>query len=194
MCCFTDTLSGAVLDNVTAVAEAVVEAELASGPVGSQVAFALLSIIVIVAAWRTVTSPSLMRSALALVVVLGGLAPVFLLVGAEFLAVVQLLVYVGAVVVLFLFGIMLTRSPMEPSDRFDHRFRWPGLLGAVLVFAGLWTAIRDMFGSERVDPGMPSRTSEVGNVLMRQHVLAFEAVSMLLLVALIGAVVIARRD
>ena len=91
----------------------------------------------------------MVRAALALVVVLAAIAPIFLMLAAEFVAVAQVLVYVGAVVVLFLFAIMVTRQPMGNSpDDADHKHRWPGLLVAIALFAVLWAAIRDAFGDE----------------------------------------------
>lgn len=139
-----------------------------------------------------------MRAALALVVVLATMAPLFVMLSAEFVAGVQVLVYVGAVVILFLFAVMLTRSPMSKrdsdSDDFDHRHRWPGFVIAVVLFVGIWLAIRDAVKSEDIDPASIIRTSDVGSVLLREHVIAFEAVSVLLLAALIGAVVLARRE
>lgn len=160
----------------------------------SQLAFAFFSIVVIAAAWRVVTSDNVVRAALALVLVLGGMAPIFIMLAAEFLATVQVLVYVGAVVILFLFGIMLTRSPMGRSDEHDYKHRWPGFLIAVVLFCTLWYAIRDAFGDEQVGTRSVGRTAAVGDVLLRDHVFAFEAVSVLLLAALIGAIVLARRD
>jgi NADH-quinone oxidoreductase subunit J len=163
----------------------------------SQLAFAVFAIITVVAAWRVVTSPNVVRSALALVVVLAGMAPLFVMLAAEFLAVVQILVYVGAVVVLLLFGIMLTRSPsggapagvVRPGLR-----RIPAAIAALALFVVLWTAIRDAFGDEPIGTPRIGRTADVGSVLLRSHVIPFEAISVLLLAALVGAVVLARRD
>jgi NADH-quinone oxidoreductase subunit J len=162
---------------------------------GSQVAFLLFALLTVVAAWRVVTTNDVMRAALALVVVLGGMAPLFILLAAEFVAVVQLLVYVGAVIVLFLFGVMLTRSPSEKNESdLNQKRRWPGAIAATTLFATLIYAIRDAFGSEEVDPQSIGTTAKVGEELLRDHVLAFEAMSVLLLAALIGAIVLARRE
>ncbi len=160
----------------------------------TQIAFGVISILMIVAAWRVVTTENIVRAALALVVVLGAMAPLFILLAAEFVAVIQVLVYVGAVVILFLFGIMLTRSPMTTKEDHDHHRRWPGAMVAVTLFFVLWAAARDAFGSAEVAPKTIGRTSVVGDVLLRSNAIAFEAISVLLLAALIGAIVIARRE
>jgi NADH-quinone oxidoreductase subunit J len=171
--------------------------------VPSQVAFGLFSIIVIVSAWRVVTSPNVVRAALALVVVLAGIAPIFLMLAAEFVAVAQILVYVGAVVVLFLFAIMVTRAPMTRaksagtllgSAEVDNRHRWPGFVIGLALFLTLWAAIRDAFGDENVQSSSIGTTARVGDSLLRQHVIPFEVVSVLLLAVLVGAVALARHD
>ena len=159
-----------------------------------EAAFTILSLLVIVAAWRVVTTQNVVRAALALVVVLAGMAPLFIMLAAEFVAVIQVLVYVGAVVVLFLFGIMLTRSPTDVPEDPDNRRRWPGLIVAVGLFGALWFSLTDAFGNTSVDPKRVSDTADVGSNLLRENVIAFEAVSVLLLAALIGAIVLARQD
>lgn len=170
-------------------------APVASAPVGTTIAFLFFSLAVVVAAWRVVTSPNVVRAALALVVVLAGLAPIYLMLAAEFVALVQVLVYVGAVVVLFLFGIMLTRSPVvaEP-DEGNRRHRAISVLVATALFVLLTLSIRAELGGSEVNPTDVGRTAEVGNLLLRDFVIPFEAVSVLLLAALIGSIVIARRD
>lgn len=160
----------------------------------SELPFAIFSMIVIVAAWRVVTTPNVVRAALALVIVLAGMAPLFILLAAEFVALIQVLVYVGSVIVLFLFGIMLTRSPTGRDHDHNNRRRWPALLIATVLFATLWYAIRDSFGGEEVVPRAIGRAAGVGDVMLRSNVVAFEAVSVLLLAALIGSIVLARRD
>ncbi len=161
----------------------------------STVAFLAFSLVVIIAAWRVVTSPNVVRAALALVVVLAGIAPIYLMLAAEFVALVQLLVYVGAVVILFLFGIMLTRSPvMAEPDAADRRHRAISVMVASGLFILLTFAIRDGVGSKAVDPANIGRTAAVGDLLLRDFIIPFEAVSVLLLAALVGAIVIARRE
>jgi NADH-quinone oxidoreductase subunit J len=166
--------------------------------VGSQVAFLLFAALTIYAAWRVVTANDVMRAALALVVVLGTMAPLFILLAAEFVAVVQVLVYVGAVIILFLFGIMLTRSPSgetgSAESDLNHKRRWPAALLTIGLFLALWFSIRDAFGDEKVKAESVGTTRVVGQSLLTDHVIAFEAISVLLLAALVGAIVLARRE
>jgi NADH-quinone oxidoreductase subunit J len=108
------------------------------------------------------------------------------------------LIYIGAVVILFLFGIMLTRAPMGGETRLDNDQRWPAAVVALFLFGVLITLLIDAFGStdlELVDGLVTTgRTSTVGESIFRTFVIPFEVVSMLLLGALVGAVVLARRD
>ncbi len=139
-----------------------------------------------------VGSRQVVRAGLWLVVALGGLAGCYLVLTAELVAWVQVLLYVGAVVVLLLFAVMLTRAPIGPSGQPD-RPRWPGLLvggGAGLGLAALFVdAYR--WGSVRQPP--PGTAERIGTELFRRWVLPFEVVSVLLLAALVGAVVLSRR-
>jgi len=117
----------------------------------------------------------------------GGLA-------AEFVGWVQILIYVGAIVILFLFGLMLTKAPIG-REALDNQQRGIALLIGLLVLAGLVFLIQDAFhwSDPKLRPGVGS-TLDLGESLFRQWVLPFEAVSFLLLAALIGAVVLSRRD
>lgn len=159
----------------------------------TQLAFAVFSLVVILAAWRVVTSPDVARATVALVVALAGMAPLFLLLAAEFVAVVQVLVYVGAVVVLFLFAVMLTARRGGAAESVDHRRRWPGLVAASVLLVVLLRTARDAFGDAEIGDPAIGRTAAVGDVMLRQHVLAFETASVLLLAALVGAIVLARK-
>src|SRR5256885_13961065 len=98
---------------------------------GAEVVFALLGIVALAAAVLVVTTRQLVHAALWLVVTLGSLAGCYLLLTAEFVAWVQVLIYVGAVVVLLLFGLMLTRAPIGPSEGLDSENR----IAAVVVAA-----------------------------------------------------------
>jgi NADH:ubiquinone oxidoreductase subunit 6 (subunit J) len=96
--------------------------------------FLVLALVVVVSALRVVTSTNVVHSALFLVLALGGTAGLFLLLSAEFVAWVLVLVYIGAVIVLFLFGIMITRAPTGPNVEVDHRHRAPAAMAAFLMF------------------------------------------------------------
>jgi len=164
-----------------------------------QVAFWVLAVAMGAAAIGVVRSRNVVHAALFLVVVLAGAAAQYILLAAEFVAWVQVLIYIGAVVILFLFGIMLTRAPMAGEGR---RLDNDQILGAVVValfvFGVLVAMLVDAFGGEEIRFGSElvaqGRTGTVGSDLFREFLVPFEVVSMLLLAALIGAVVLARRD
>jgi NADH-quinone oxidoreductase subunit J len=145
-----------------------------------------------VGAIRLVTSHNVVHAALYLVVTLAMVGGVYLLVAAEFLAWVQVLIYVGAIVVLLLFSLMLTKAPIG-REALDNQQRGWALLAGLVVLSGLAYLIQDSFGGERIQLET-AQTSEIGISIFRDFVLPFEVVSVLLLAALIGAVVIARRD
>ncbi len=158
-------------------------------------AFYLFSLTAIVGALGVVLARRVFHSALFLVVALASVAAVFVILGADFLGVVQILVYIGAIMVLILFGIMLT--PQEVS--------MPSLGGPGQVFAGAVIALIILVGAIAV--GVTSRwprsnaapldlpTAEtIGRGLLTTYALPFEVASILLLVAMIGAIVVARED
>ena len=136
-----------------------------------------------------------MHAALFLVVVLAGGAAQFILLGQEFVAWVQVLVYIGAVIVLFLFGIMLTRAPMHPDEALDNDLRWPGAAAALFLARHPRRPARQHVPRRpRSTSSAPIRTAQVTNAIFRVYLIPFEVVGVLLLGALIGAVVLARRD
>ena len=162
--------------------------------VAQNIAFGVIAAIMGVAAVRLVTTRNVVHAALFLVVVLGGVAGLFLLMGAEFVGITQILVYIGAVVVLFLFGIMLTRTRVGDEEGTDHGNRLPALLAAILVATVTIYAVVSGFGDAELPADTRTTTAEVGDSIFSQYIIPFEAVSVLLLAALIGAIVIARRD
>lgn len=155
--------------------------------------FLLVALVTAGAAVLTVTSKNLIHAALHLAVTLAGIAGVFLVLAADFLALVQLVVYVGAVAVLFLFGLMLTRAPIG-REALDSQNRGLGLIVAGGLFALLSFLVIGAFRGEAVTEVTGPSISDVGIALFAQWVLPFEVLSMLLLAALIGAIVLARRD
>ena len=162
---------------------------------GPEYAFVLLAVIGSVGAVRVVTARNVVHAALYLVVTLASVGATYLLLGAEFVGWVQILIYVGAIVILFLFGLMLTKAPIG-RDTLDNQQRWLGALVGLVVFAGLVFLINDAFpyADARALPTLPVTTGDVGQALFSNYVLPFEAISFLLLAALIGAVVLARKD
>ncbi|MEZ5166241.1 MAG: NADH-quinone oxidoreductase subunit J [Acidimicrobiales bacterium] len=162
--------------------------------VAQNIFFAVLAAVMVVAAFRVVTTSNIVHAALWLVVVLAGVAAQFILLGAEFVAVTQVLVYIGAVVVLFLFGSMLTRASLgDDQSTAEEKRAMAGFVG-VLLFAVMALALIDTWGDDRLVIDQPQRASQVSDSIFSQYIVPFEAVSVLLLAALIGAIVVARKD
>jgi NADH-quinone oxidoreductase subunit J len=162
---------------------------------GQEVAFLALAVVGGLAGVLVVTSRNVVHAALWLVVALASVAGVFLLLAAPFVAFVQVIIYVGAIVVLILFGIMLTRAPVGRRV-LDNSLR--ARIGALViggsVFAMLTWFMVDAWSGERITNRAATSTAALGTAIFRNYVLPFEAVSILLLAALIGAIVLARRD
>ncbi len=158
--------------------------------------FLVLAVVGSISAVAVVTARNVVHAALYLVVTLLSVGGVYLVLGAEFVAWVQILIYVGAIVILFLFGLMLTKAPIG-RDTLDNQKRWVGTLVGLGVFAGLVFLIQSAFPLAEAynDIGTaPGDTEAVGQALFRDYVLPFEVISFLLLAALIGAIVLARKD
>ena len=164
-----------------------------------QVAFWIIALAMAGAAIGVVRSNNIVHAALFLVVVLAGAAAQYILLIAEFVAWVQVLIYIGAVIVLFLFGIMLTRAPMrDDSKNLNNDQRWAAIIVALFVFGVLAALLIDAFGGRDLALSNASvaqgRAASVGTDVFRDFLVPFEIVSMLLLSALVGAIVLARRD
>jgi NADH-quinone oxidoreductase subunit J len=140
-----------------------------------------------------VASRNVVRAALYLVGVLGGLGIIFLLLGAEFVGWTQILVYVGAIVVLLLFGLMLTAAPIG-RYALDNQQRLLAFLVSSATFAGFTIMIWNAFGEEEIPLNQIVRTKDVGTSMFTNAVLPFELVSVLLLAALVGAILLAKKD
>jgi NADH-quinone oxidoreductase subunit J len=162
--------------------------------VAQNIAFGIIAVVMLVSAFRVVTTKNVVHAALYLVMVLAGVAANFILLGAEFVGVTQVLVYIGAVVVLFLFGIMLTRARLGEDDSVSKERHGMAALVGLLLMAVMTYALVDGFEDTRVDLEGPSTTAQVSDTIFSQYIIPFEAVSVLLLAALIGAIVVARKD
>jgi NADH-quinone oxidoreductase subunit J len=169
----------------------------ASYDVPTNIAFGIVAVGTILAALRVVTTKNVMHAALYLVVVLTGVGVNFLFLQAEFVAITQLLVYVGAIVVLFVFGLMLTRAPLGKVGDLDiAKMRAPGLIASVGLLGVISYALISTFRDTRITlpDGASQATQAVSDSIFSTYLLPFEVVSVLLLAALIGAIVLARRD
>ncbi|WP_399553145.1 NADH-quinone oxidoreductase subunit J [Streptomyces sp. gCLA4] len=165
-------------------------------PTGVEIAFLLVGLATFGAALVTVTTRQLVHAALWLVVALGGIAVEYLLLTAEFIAWVQVLIYLGSVIVLLLFGLMLTKAPIGRSPDADSGNRPIALGVAVVAAAALVWVVVDAFRTTWIDLDGPVQgsTKVSGEILFQHWVLPFEALSVLLLAALVGAIVLSRRN
>jgi NADH-quinone oxidoreductase subunit J len=165
------------------------------GSVSAQeVIFVLLGLLTVSSAVLVVTTKNVVHAALWLVVTLAGVAGTYLMLTAEFVAWVQVLIYVGAVIVLLLFGIMLTKAPIGGDNDLDSENRIPAAIVALASAGTLTTLVVDAFRHEFIDLRAGSGATAVGESIFRSYVLPFEVVSILLLAALIGSIVLSRRD
>jgi len=158
--------------------------------------FYIFAAIAVLAALNVVLQRTPVYSALSLIVVLGALAVVYLLLGAEFMAVIQVIIYAGAIMVLFVFVIMLLNAGRETPSHQSQMARW---LGAPVV-AGFLTemlmVIWDQFPAHTTASAthLDGSPSAIGQLLFGKYVLPFEVTSILILVAVLGAVVLARKE
>ncbi|HEX2622183.1 MAG TPA: NADH-quinone oxidoreductase subunit J [Phototrophicaceae bacterium] len=162
------------------------------------IAFGFFTILTLGGAYGVLTNRNLVRGAVWLVVSLFGIAGFFALLSAPFLAAVQVLVYIGAIGILFTFAVMLTRGMTNITERFNRQL-WLSVAVAALMFILLMVGvILPVWGS--VDPsnltGVTANTTDLGIALVSgdYYVLPFEVASLLLTAAMIGAIVIARDD
>ncbi len=166
----------------------------------ANVVFAVLAVVMIIAAVRVVTTKNIVHAALWLIIVLGGNGIIYLVLQAEFVAMTQFLVYLGAIVVLFLFGIMLTRAPLGRSDDLDNEQRWMGVGVSLILLAVIGYSLIRTFEDDKLDfravtdAGTNAQTQALATSIFTDYLVPFEVVSVLLLAALIGAIVLARRD
>ena len=157
----------------------------------SNVAFVAIAIMMLAAALAAATLARLIHAALMLAVAFVGVAAFFFLLGAEFVGLVQVFVYVGAVAILIVFTILLTRREYEKT----HPPAWSGIAVATAVFAGLTWAI-----SKTPSVGVPApqigavTVKQVGELLMSHYVWPLMCVGVLLTAALIGAMVLVMED
>jgi len=161
------------------------------------IVFLFFALLAVAGAVMVILAREPIHSALALVLVMVALAVLYLLLGAEFIAAVQIIVYAGAIMVLFVFVIMLLNMGLEERTNFS-KFAYVGLVAA---FALLLEAAHWMFHSS-VGAGVANgsqpvtafSTVELSKLLFRSYLLPFEATSILILIAILGALVLARKE
>ena len=157
--------------------------------------FAILAILTIAAAVAAMSLRNLVHCALALVGAFAGLAALYLQLDAQFVGFTQIFVYIGAVAILIVFAILITRGGGVPEKAlFSTSWIW-GLLVAAAVFGTLAWTINHSFASQREPAAEVAATvKQIGDSLMTKFVLPLEVIGLLLTAALIGAVIIALRD
>lgn len=158
--------------------------------------FILLAVLAIASALGMILTKSTVNSALFLVVNLVTLSGVYLLLQAQFLALIQILVYAGAIMVLFLFVIMLLNVDMEESlfERFRMKYLLAFLLGAIIFAQVLYTlgGVTDMLPEISADMVQVGTVEALGDVLYTDYLFAFEMTAILLTAAVVGALMIAQ--
>ena len=164
--------------------------------VAAQVIFLAVGLVVLGSAVMVVTTRSLIHAALWLVVTLFGVAALYAILNAGFLAIVQVVIYIGAIAILFIFAVMLTRKDLRDRGAQQNPGWWLGALVAIFSFAGLLTVMRGWEGFSAAPANTPAgfdAVAALGNALVQPDafVLPFEVASLLLLAALVGAVYIA---
>lgn len=158
--------------------------------------FLITAVVILATAMMVVSTRNLVHAALWLVATLFGVAVLYALLDAGFLAVVQVVVYIGAIAILFIFAVMLTRREMRDRGPGLNKNWWVSALVSLLTFGGLAFLLSNWGGFSMTPAGIPSGfdpVAELGTALISpdQFVLPFEVASILLVAALVGAVYIA---
>jgi len=170
------------------------------------VAFYAFAAIAVVASLIVVGQRNPMHSVMSLIASFGALAGLYIQLDAPFVAVAQIIIYAGAIMVLFLFVVMLLNAPQEDAADWDRThplrqrgvMRFGALLALLLVLQLTWALLRvngvDVPVAAQGDPDAVGSVRALGRILFTDYVFAFEATSILILVAMVGAVVLARRE
>lgn len=163
--------------------------------VAQNIGFAVIAVVMVIGALRVVSTNNVVHAALWLVTVLAGAAAQYILLTAEFVAVTQVLVYIGAVTVLFLFGTMLTRARIGAEGDLNNSYWRLGIVVAGALFAAMAIALVSSFGDERLPTDGPVvPIADISDQIFGPYLLPFWALSFVLLAAIVGAIVLARKD
>ncbi|MCC8119292.1 MAG: NADH-quinone oxidoreductase subunit J [Bacteroidales bacterium] len=166
--------------------------------VGSIILYVIIAAVMVICSVLTVTTRKILRAATYLLFTLFGAAALYFMLGYEFLGAVQIAVYAGGIVVLFVFAVLLTSKPGDNTEKLTSKSRLLGLAAAVVMFlfAGYALVARGL-SYARMPHMEPQTMDQLGHTLMgtgyAQYLLPFEAISVLLLACIIGGVVIARK-
>ena len=162
-----------------------------------QVLFLIFAAIILGSAFKVVTTRKMIHAAFWLIVALFGIAAIYAMLNAGFLAMVQIVVYVGAIAILFIFAVMLTRKELlDKGQALNDNWSLAGIL-SLLSFSGLFMLLNNWSGFAKMAPALPDTDMvvELGTALVtpNAYLLPFEIASVLLLAALIGAVYVANE-
>ena len=162
--------------------------------VAQNIFFSIMAAVMIGSALKVVTTRNVVHAALWLILVLAGAAGQFLLLGAEFVGVTQVLVYIGAIIVLFLFGIMLTKASMGDDEDVNLANRPMAAAVGTLLLAIMAYATIDFWRDAELPEDTRTSAATLSDSIFSDFIVPFEATSVLLLAALIGAIVVARKE
>ena len=149
--------------------------------------------IICASALMVVTSPNLVHSAVSLLFTLFGVAAVYIYLYADFIAATQVVIYVGGILVLIIFGVMLTNKIENATIDSKTHNKIPGLVFSLLMLIIQFYIILNTNWNVSNNPGRDNTIKEIGNLLLNKYLLPFEVISILLLAALIGAAMLSRR-
>ena len=156
--------------------------------------FYLFAALTLVSAFFVVTNRNIVYSAFFLLFTFFGVAGIYALLGADFVAIVQLIVYVGGILILLLFGVMLTNKITNVEIKTGTINIYPAVIGVGLLTGALLAAlVHSNWKTMLVEAPLPT-TAALGTILIQEYALVFELLGIILLIALIGAASIARRE
>lgn len=158
------------------------------------VVFYILAGLAVLAALGVILQRKPVYSALSLIVVLGALAVIYLTLGAPFIAVIQAIVYAGAIMVLFVLVIMLLNARREEASNRSRLARWLGLPLLAAFLVEILLLVWRSFPASAAPAAIDASPKAIGTLLFRSYVLPFEVTSLLILVAILGAVVLAKKQ
>jgi NADH-quinone oxidoreductase subunit J len=157
--------------------------------------FAIIALLTVASAVAAMTLRNLVHCALSLTITFAGLAALYLQLNAQFVGFAQILVYIGAVAILIVFAILLTRGSEAPEQSIYSSSWIVGFTIALIVFAVLGGMILTSKAVSPIIPPAPAATvRQIGDQLMNRYILPLEVIGLLLTAALIGAVILAMRE
>lgn len=161
---------------------------------GELVAFFILALVAIVGGILMINLTKVMHMMISLVFTFLAIAGIYVLLSAEFVAVVQVLIYSGAITIIMLFGIMLTKHKDQTTEKISFWRFWLLLSGVAAFFFVMYYALSNVVLGEQAKTLHVNNTEQIGIKLYSEYVIPFELTSVVLLVALIGAIILAKRD